>query len=145
MIAEELVQFGVSAKYVGTGWRKHRLGILDTANRDIIANLKHKLGAGPPLTVPVEELHRRVKLAPFRYCKCICVLSNYTLMKRGPSPCYSVGSASRMVERLEQCSGAGVLLLVHYCCIVLKKGGGERERTEGTILVRAHACKPAGQ
>ena len=32
MIAEELVQFGVSAKYVGTVWRKHRLDILDTAS-----------------------------------------------------------------------------------------------------------------
>jgi hypothetical protein len=48
MIAEELAQFGVSAKYVGTVWRKHRLDILDTANRDIITNLKHKLGARPP-------------------------------------------------------------------------------------------------
>ena len=78
MIAEELAQFGVSAKYVGTVWRKHRLDILDTANRDIITNLKHKLGARPPRTVPVEELHRRVTLAPFWYRKCKRVLSNCT-------------------------------------------------------------------
>ena len=78
MIAEELVQFGVSAYYVGTIWRKHKLDILDTANRDIIANLKHKLGAGPPRKVPVEELHRRVKLAPFRYRKDIRTLADYT-------------------------------------------------------------------
>ena len=67
MIAEELVQFGVLLYYVGTVWRKHRLDILDTANQDIIANLKHKLGTGPPPKVQVEELHRRVKLAPFWY------------------------------------------------------------------------------
>ncbi len=54
------------------------MDILGTVNRDMITNLKHKLGAGPPRKVPVEELHRRVKLALFWYCKDIYTLASYT-------------------------------------------------------------------
>ena len=55
----------------------------------------------------------------------------WTPTKRGPSPCYSVGSAYRMVERLERCSRAGVLLLIHWWC----KKEGRRKRVLCTLTI----------
>ena len=131
MIAEELVQFGVSLYDVGTVWRKHRLDILDTANQNAI-NLKRKLGAVPPQNVPVEEFHRRVKLAPFQYRKCICILSNYTGIPKSTLHRALKGGLLTVTK-----SSIKPLLTENYFMTSMVQSSGETRMMTTTMMTRS--------
>ena len=64
-IAHDLITLGVSPRYVGDLWRKHKEKILNTIMYDLRHCLAHKKGAGAPRRVSVADLHERVRAVPF--------------------------------------------------------------------------------
>ena len=74
-ISNELSSLGVSPRYVGDVWRKYKEQILDMLNKDLIESLKHRVGAGAPRRISIEELQNRVKAVLFSFRKNIRTLA----------------------------------------------------------------------
>ena len=68
-VACELGQLGVSPRYVGDIWRRHKDAIVDSLRHDLREELKHKKGAGKPRLITIGELHERVWNVEFHFCK----------------------------------------------------------------------------
>ena len=68
-VSQELLDLGVSPRYVGDVSKKHKEDILDPLNKDLYVSVKQLKGSGRHRKISVLELHSRVKAVPFHFRK----------------------------------------------------------------------------
>jgi hypothetical protein len=74
-IANDLITLGVSPRYVGDIWRKHKNEIIDPLNTALMKSLKHRKGAGAPWRISIKDFQARVKAVPFHFHKNVRTLA----------------------------------------------------------------------
>ncbi len=68
-VSQELSDLGVSPRYVGDVWKKHKEDILYPLNKDLYVSVKQLKGSGRRRKISVLELHSHVKAVPFNLLK----------------------------------------------------------------------------
>ena len=74
-VLQEFSHLGVSPRYVGDAWKKHKEDILYPLNKDLYVSVKQLKGSGRRRKISVLELHSRVKAVPFHFCKNLTTFS----------------------------------------------------------------------